>query len=68
MDSFILNNALYKGNFAMLSGVKQSTRKVLQAMGFEAHRFHPGTSPLARLMVSMRSFDIDLVPRPIVTF
>lgn len=30
-------------------------------MGIEAHRFQPETSPLARLMAAIRSFDIGLV-------
>ncbi|KAF0185753.1 MAG: FkbM family methyltransferase [Nitrospirae bacterium] len=30
-------------------------------MGIEAHRFHPGTSPLARQMVALRAFGVDVV-------
>jgi len=45
----------------MLSAVKQNIKQALHAMGIEAHRFHPDTSPLARLMVALRAFDIDLV-------
>lgn len=45
----------------MLSSAKQSIKQALHAMGIEAHRFHPDTSPLARLMAALRAFDIDLV-------
>ena len=45
----------------MLSAAKQSIKQVLHAMGIEAHRFNPATSPLARLMAALRTFDIDLV-------
>ena len=45
----------------MLSSIKQSIKQLLNAAGIEAHRFHPDTSPLARLMAALRAFDIDLV-------
>ena len=45
----------------MLSSVKQSVKQLLHAAGIEAHRFHPETSPLARLMAALRHFNIDLV-------
>ncbi|MBY0246147.1 MAG: FkbM family methyltransferase [Nitrospiraceae bacterium] len=45
----------------MLSFVKQGIKQVLHAAGIEARRFHPGNSPLARLMVALRHFNIDLV-------
>jgi len=45
----------------MLSSVKQGIKQVLHAAGIEAHRFHPDTSQLARLMVALRHFNIDLV-------
>lgn len=45
----------------MLSAAKQSIKQVLHAMGIEAHRFNPATSPLARLMAALHTFDIDLV-------
>lgn len=45
----------------MLRTLKQSIKHALNAMGIEAHRFHPDTSPLARLMAALRAFDIDLV-------
>ena len=45
----------------MLSLVKQGIKQVLHAAGIEAHRFHPDTSQLARLMVALRRFNIDLV-------
>jgi FkbM family methyltransferase len=45
----------------MLSFAKQSIKQTLHAMGIEAHRFHPDTSPLARLMAALHTFDIDLV-------
>jgi hypothetical protein len=32
----------------MLSLAKQGIKQLLHAAGIEAHRFHPGTSPLAR--------------------
>lgn len=45
----------------MLSASKQRIKRALNALGIEAHRFHPDTSPLARLMAALRAFDIDLV-------
>ena len=45
----------------MLSSVKQGIKQLLNAAGIEAHRFHPDTSPLARLMAALRHFNIDLV-------
>lgn len=45
----------------MLRSAKQSIKQALNAMGIEAHRFQPETSPLARLMAALRTFDIDLV-------
>jgi FkbM family methyltransferase len=45
----------------MLSSLKQGMKQLLNAAGIEAHRFHPNTSPLARLMAALRAFDIDLV-------
>ena len=45
----------------MLSLVKRGIKPVLHAAGIEAHRFHPDTSQLARLMVALRRFNIDLV-------
>lgn len=45
----------------MLSAVKQCIKQLLHGAGIEAHRFHPNTSPLARLMAALRTFDIDLV-------
>lgn len=45
----------------MLSSVKQGIKQLLYGAGIEAHRFHPNTSPLARLMAALRAFDIDLV-------
>lgn len=45
----------------MLSSAKQSIKQALHAMGIETHRYHPDTSPLARLMAALRAFDIDLV-------
>jgi len=45
----------------MLSSAKQSFKKVLHTLGIEAHRFHPETSPLARLMSTLNTFEIDLV-------
>jgi hypothetical protein len=35
----------------MLSSAKQKIKTALNAMCIEAHRFHPETSPLARLFV-----------------
>jgi FkbM family methyltransferase len=45
----------------MLSSVKQGVKQLLHAAGVEAHRFHPNTSQLARLMAALRHFNIDLV-------
>lgn len=45
----------------MLNSAKQSIKQALNALGIEAHRFQPETSPLARLMAALRAFDIDLV-------
>jgi hypothetical protein len=45
----------------MLSAAKQGIKQLLNAAGIEAHRFHPDTSPLTRLMAALRAFDIDLV-------
>ncbi|OGU20190.1 MAG: FkbM family methyltransferase [Hydrogenophilales bacterium RIFOXYD1_FULL_62_11] len=45
----------------MLRSAKQSIKKFLNAMGIEAHRFQPETSPLARLMAALHAFNIDLV-------
>lgn len=45
----------------MLSSVKQGVKQLLHAAGVEAHRFHPDTSPLARLMAALCHFNIDLV-------
>ena len=45
----------------MLSSVKEGIKQLLQAAGIEAHRFHPDTSPLARLIVALRHSHIDLV-------
>lgn len=45
----------------MLSSVKQRIKRVLHAAGIEAHRYHPSSSPLARLMAALSHFNIDLV-------
>ena len=45
----------------MLSSVKQGVKQLLHAAGVEAHRFHPNTSQLARLMAALRHFNVDLV-------
>jgi len=45
----------------MLSSVKQGIKQALHATGVEVRRFHPDASPLARLMVALRHFNIDLV-------
>jgi FkbM family methyltransferase len=45
----------------MLSSAKQGIKQLLNAAGVEAHRFHPDTSPLARLMAALRHSHIDLV-------
>ena len=44
-----------------MSAAKQGIKQLLNAAGIEAHRFHPDTSSLARLMAGLRAFDIDLV-------
>lgn len=44
----------------MLSSVKQGMKQLLNAAGIEAHRFHPNSSSIARLMAALRAFDIDL--------
>ena len=41
--------------------IKKGIKHILHAAGIEAHRFHPDTSPLARLMATLRAFGIDLV-------
>ena len=43
-----------------MSAAKHGIKELLNAAGIEAHRFHPDTSPLARLMATLRAFDIDL--------
>jgi FkbM family methyltransferase len=45
----------------MLNFPKQRIKRALNAMGIEAHRFHPDSSPLARFMAAMRAYEIDLV-------
>ena len=40
---------------------KARYQAAIKCGGIEAHRFHPDTSPLARLMAALRAFDIDLV-------
>lgn len=45
----------------MLSTPKQRIKKAMHAMGIEAHRFQPESSPLARLLAALRTFDIDLI-------
>jgi FkbM family methyltransferase len=45
----------------MLSSVKQGIKQILHAVGIEAHRFLPNTSPLARLVTGIRNFNIDIV-------
>ncbi len=45
----------------MLSSIKRGIKRLLNEAGIEAHRFHPATSPLARLMAALRAFDVDLV-------
>lgn len=44
-----------------LISLKQGIKQLLHTVGVEAHRFHPDTSPLARLMAAFRHFNIDLV-------
>lgn len=41
--------------------IKQSVKSALHAVGIEAHRFNPAASKLARLMVALRTFNIDMV-------
>lgn len=45
----------------MVSMAKQRIKRALNAIGIEAHRFHPETSPLARRMSALRYFGIDVV-------
>lgn len=45
----------------MLNSVKQGIKRALNVLGVEAHRFQTDTSPLARLMVALRTFEVDLV-------
>lgn len=45
----------------MLSIPKQKIKKFLNFLGIEAHRYHPTSSPLARLIASLDAFDIDLI-------
>lgn len=45
----------------MLNLSKQKIKKLLHALGIEAHRYHPTASPLARLMAAINAFEIDLV-------
>lgn len=41
--------------------LKHSVKKALNALGIEAHRYNPKSSSQARLIASLRAFDIDLV-------
>ncbi|WP_324778935.1 FkbM family methyltransferase [Thiobacillus sedimenti] len=45
----------------MLGSQKDRIKRALNALGVEAHRFHPASSPLARLIAAMNAFEIDLV-------
>lgn len=45
----------------LLNSMKRSAKKALYAMGIEAHRFSPDSSPLARLITGFQHFNIDLV-------
>lgn len=45
----------------MLSSVKQGMKQLLNSAGIEAHRFHPNSSPLARLIAALRHSHVDLV-------
>lgn len=45
----------------MLDSHKHRIKRALNSLGVEAHRFHPASSPLARLVASMKAFEIDLV-------
>lgn len=46
---------------SMSIAIKNSLKKALNAAGIEAHRFSPESSKLARLMASLRTYQIDLV-------
>ena len=48
-------------NMSMSITIKNSLKKALNAAGIEAHRFSPESSKLARLMASLRTYQIDLV-------
>ena len=48
-------------NMSISTTIKNSLKKALNAAGIEAHRFSPSSSKLARLMASLRTFNIDLV-------
>jgi FkbM family methyltransferase len=48
-------------NMSISITIKNSLKKALNAAGIEAHRFSPSSSKLARLMASLRTFNIDLV-------
>lgn len=43
------------------AAIKNRLKKALNAAGIEAHRFSPESSKLARLMASLRAYEIDLV-------
>ena len=45
----------------MLSSQKHRIKRALNSLGVEAHRFHPASSPLARLIAAMKASEIDLV-------
>lgn len=45
----------------MLNLPKQKIKKLLHALGIEAHRYHPTASPLAHLMAALDAFEIDLI-------
>lgn len=45
----------------LLNAIKCQSKRALYAVGIEAHRFRPETSPLAQLIAGFRRFDIDLV-------
>lgn len=45
----------------MSVAIKNSLKKALNTVGIEAHRFSPESSKLARLMASLRTYQIDLV-------
>jgi len=40
---------------------KRGIKQLLHVAGIEAHRFHPDTSQLARLIAALRAFHVDLV-------